>query len=362
MARERWDRTSSKAVPWSAEPKQLVDSVRQVFSCDAMAVAVLGQPRPQPDEWLAVHGIPAAVVTKWCRTGARHDPLLRAAMRQGTATLIPTDAGSGSELIRGRHALMSTIVESVKDKRWWWLLVTRTGEPFNPQEQLAATLLLRRWQVAFHSVVNGGLGRLLIGHDARPLVVDIDTQTHLLGRPQMIKQLESMVRSVVTQRWPNLREGMDCDVALRLNGESYWVIVRHASAIDAPNSEHWYLELWPLATDDLPTIALVEDDRIAQAIGYLHKNYPKSPSLAQIAQTVHMSSFHFHRLFSTQVGMSPKQYLQCKQLQAAKWMLRTTRAPIGAIAERTGFANHGHFTSTFHRAVGIKPSQFREQE
>ena len=44
----------------------------------------------------------------------------------------------------------------------------------------------------------------------------------------------------------------------------------------------------------------------------------------------------------------------------AKWMLRALRIPIGSIAEMTGFSSHGHFTSTFHRLIGVSPTEYRE--
>jgi len=108
-------------------------------------------------------------------------------------------------------------------------------------------------------------------------------------------------------------------------------------------------------------LGVVEDERIALAVAYLHDHYHLASSLAQIAEVVHISPFHFHRLFTRQVGLSPKHYLQHKQLQVARWLLRTSRMPVGEIAARIGFASHGHFTSTFHRIVGASPTDYRER-
>jgi AraC-like DNA-binding protein len=147
---------------------------------------------------------------------------------------------------------------------------------------------------------------------------------------------------------------------VELDQQPYWINFRRSRAVSGGQSEYWYIELRPLEANELPTVGVVEDSRIAQAIAYLHEEYPRSPSLAQVARAVHTSPFHFHRLFSRYVGVSPKQYLQRKQLQVAKWMLRATRLPIGTIATRSGFASHGHFTSTFHRIIGVSPSDYRD--
>ena len=109
-------------------------------------------------------------------------------------------------------------------------------------------------------------------------------------------------------------------------------------------------------------LVVLDGGRIARAIAYLHDVYPESPSLAQISKQAHMSPFHFHRLFSRQAGISPKHYLQKKQLQVAKWLLRSSKHSIGSIAAHTGFASHGHFTSTFHRLVGVSPTEYRQQD
>jgi len=139
-----------------------------------------------------------------------------------------------------------------------------------------------------------------------------------------------------------------------------WVCFRRCRAVEGPGHEHWYLEVRSLEPDELTTVGLVADPRIAQALAFIHEQFAQAPSLADISRHVHVSPFHFHRLFTRQVGISPKHYLQRKQLQVAKWLLRQGGVPIATIAVRTGFSSHGHFTSTFHRLVGVSPSEYRE--
>ena len=50
--------------------------------------------------------------------------------------------------------------------------------------------------------------------------------------------------------------------------------------------------------------------RIAQALTYVDENFQDQPSLTEIADQVGLSEFHFHRLFSRWVGISPKQFLK----------------------------------------------------
>ncbi|HMR58289.1 MAG TPA: AraC family transcriptional regulator, partial [Cyclobacteriaceae bacterium] len=46
-------------------------------------------------------------------------------------------------------------------------------------------------------------------------------------------------------------------------------------------------------------------NRIAEAIEYIKKNFKKQPSLDEVAEHVHLSPFHFQRLFTEWVGTSP---------------------------------------------------------
>lgn len=50
--------------------------------------------------------------------------------------------------------------------------------------------------------------------------------------------------------------------------------------------------------------------RIEQAILYLEKNFQYQPELDDVAEKVHLSPFHFQRLFTEWAGISPKRFLQ----------------------------------------------------
>jgi AraC family transcriptional regulator len=72
-----------------------------------------------------------------------------------------------------------------------------------------------------------------------------------------------------------------------------------------------------------------------------------------------MSPYHFQRMFTRQIGVSPARYVTMKRLQVARWLLRATRAPIGRIATAVGFAGQAHFASAFRRATGLTPRDYR---
>jgi AraC family transcriptional regulator of adaptative response/methylated-DNA-[protein]-cysteine methyltransferase len=71
-------------------------------------------------------------------------------------------------------------------------------------------------------------------------------------------------------------------------------------------------------------------ERIASVIRYLDRHHTSQPDLSALAQSVGLSSFHFHRLFSTWAGITPKDFLQCLTLEHVKTLLREGDSVLGA--------------------------------
>ena len=63
-------------------------------------------------------------------------------------------------------------------------------------------------------------------------------------------------------------------------------------------------------------------ERVASVIRFLDRHHTEQPDLAALAKTAGLSSFHFHRLFSTWAGVTPKDFLQCLTLEHVKQLLR----------------------------------------
>jgi len=68
--------------------------------------------------------------------------------------------------------------------------------------------------------------------------------------------------------------------------------------------------------------------RIAEAISYLKDNYKTQPKLEEVAEHVHLSPFHFQRMFQSWAGVTPKQFLQYLTVEHAKGILKETGASL----------------------------------
>ena len=62
-------------------------------------------------------------------------------------------------------------------------------------------------------------------------------------------------------------------------------------------------------------------ERVASVIRFLDRHHTQQPDLATLAEAAGVSPFHFHRLFSSWAGVTPKDFLQCLTLEYAKQLL-----------------------------------------
>src|SRR5437870_13158470 len=62
-------------------------------------------------------------------------------------------------------------------------------------------------------------------------------------------------------------------------------------------------------------------ERVANVIRFLDRHHIEQPDLNELAAAAGLSPFHFHRLFSTWAGVTPKDFLQCLTLEHVKQLL-----------------------------------------
>ena len=81
--------------------------------------------------------------------------------------------------------------------------------------------------------------------------------------------------------------------------------------------------------------------------------------VCELAEEVHMSPFHFTRMFKLATGHSPHKFITLKRVERAKELLATSDIPIAAIACAVGYQTQAHFTGVFSRHSGATPKVFR---
>lgn len=100
-------------------------------------------------------------------------------------------------------------------------------------------------------------------------------------------------------------------------------------------------------------------ERIAEAIEYLKQNYKQQPTLDEIAEKIHLSPFHFQKLFTEWAGTSPKKFLQYISVEYAKDILRKREATLVDVANEIGFSGTGRLHDLFIQIEGMTPAEYK---
>lgn len=103
-------------------------------------------------------------------------------------------------------------------------------------------------------------------------------------------------------------------------------------------------------------------EKVQAAIAYIEANVTKKLNLDEIAEAVHYSKYHLHRVFSTTVGLTIHEYLQRRQLTEAAKLLIFSNKPILDIALLAGYESQQAFTAAFTAMYKQSPNKYRENE
>ena len=103
----------------------------------------------------------------------------------------------------------------------------------------------------------------------------------------------------------------------------------------------------------------LSDNRKARALALIEQRLPEPLAVNEIASAVHLSAFHFARMFRRSTGMSPHEYVTSRRMEKAKTMLALSDVALAEIARRVGYRTQAHFTRVFHERTGTTPRRFR---
>ncbi len=103
----------------------------------------------------------------------------------------------------------------------------------------------------------------------------------------------------------------------------------------------------------------IDFNRIAEAIDYLKNNFINQPSLEETAQHVHLSPFHFQKMFTDWAGVSPKKFIQYISINYAKNKLRNEQASLFDTAIQTGLSGTSRLHDLFINIEGMTPGEYK---
>lgn len=100
--------------------------------------------------------------------------------------------------------------------------------------------------------------------------------------------------------------------------------------------------------------------RIEKAIQFLESNFPSQPGLKEIATQIGLSEYHFQRIFSRWVGISPKRFLQFLTKEYAKKLLENSTNLLDVTFE-AGLSSPGRLHDLFVTCEAVTPGEYKSR-
>ncbi|MCW9705646.1 bifunctional transcriptional activator/DNA repair enzyme AdaA [Fodinibius salsisoli] len=105
---------------------------------------------------------------------------------------------------------------------------------------------------------------------------------------------------------------------------------------------------------------MIDYQRVAKAITYINEYSAEQPNLDDVAEAVHLSPYHFHRMFKEWAGVTPKEFLQFISLNHAKKLLNKNQT-IEEATFHTGLSSSSRLHDLFVNIEGMTPGEFKNE-
>ena len=103
-------------------------------------------------------------------------------------------------------------------------------------------------------------------------------------------------------------------------------------------------------------------EKLMRAVDYIEDQLHEDLTVAEIARAVHMSPYHFSRLFKSATGQSPYHYVMEARAKRAKALLKSRKFSISEVAHQVGFADQSHLTHHVKRFYGVTPKMLLDRQ
>ncbi len=122
------------------------------------------------------------------------------------------------------------------------------------------------------------------------------------------------------------------------------------------------LRILKLVPDNADGYANFKEKPIQAAILYLHMHFRENPGLNDLAKIAHYNPSHFSTTFHKEIGMTYSEYLNMLKINYAKELISSTKLKITEICYECGFTSHSNFLRLFKNDTGVSPLCFRQMQ
>lgn len=109
------------------------------------------------------------------------------------------------------------------------------------------------------------------------------------------------------------------------------------------------------------TLSMVNDNRLAFVIDFIRTNIREPLSIKLLSNKAFMSESHFYRVFKTELGVSPIDFINNERIKLAASLLQNPKKSIKDVFMECGFENRSYFNRLFKRTNQITPQEYRKK-
>jgi AraC family transcriptional regulator len=99
--------------------------------------------------------------------------------------------------------------------------------------------------------------------------------------------------------------------------------------------------------------------QVRRVTAYMGERLDQEVCLQELARLVSLSRFHFCTSFRLATGQTPREWLISRRIERACKLLAQPSMSITKVALAVGYATPSAFAASFHKRMGMTPSEFR---
>lgn len=122
---------------------------------------------------------------------------------------------------------------------------------------------------------------------------------------------------------------------------------------------HWIIR--SLLGENYDMRSVSTNERIGRVQTYIELHCGEDLTVSDLARNANMSVSNFNKIFTKEVGTSPKNYLTSVRLNKSLKLLRRNDFSVSEIAVKCGFSTLSHFSAAFKKSFSMSPSEYREK-
>ena len=106
----------------------------------------------------------------------------------------------------------------------------------------------------------------------------------------------------------------------------------------------------------------IKNETVADAVKYISRHYNDDLSIEFLSQRAFLNANYFSKLFTSNVGITPQQFIIRTRMEKAKELLTFSELNVGEISLAVGFSDSLYFSRAFKKYTGVSPSEYKNSK